>query len=152
MAIFTMIFARLVIFNYAKGPFAAYILLYITKSWSFGTGRMRNRSNGFRLKAGVVVDDRSGSRSRNRCRVAISLTYTHTHTHTLCLSVVYFVLAREFWVFSPSLPILFSVCRERCIWYFHAVLVWFLLSYLMQCARSWNTIFLNLLDLCNVCM
>lgn len=82
-----MIFARLVIFNYAKGPFAAYILLYITKSWSFGTGRMRNRSNGFRLKAGV--DGRSGSRSRNVSGSNLSHIHAYAHTHTLSLCRVF---------------------------------------------------------------
>lgn len=87
---------------------------------------MRNRSNGFRLKAGVVVDGRSGSRSRNRCRVAISLTYTHTRTYTHSLSLCrvfrfgtrvlsffpvasnsFFRLSRKVLVFSCSFGLVF---------------------------------------------
>lgn len=117
-----MIFARLVIFNYAKGPFAAYILLYITKSWSFGTGRMRNRSNGFRLKAGV--DGRSGSRSRNVSGSNLSHIHAYAHTHTLSLCRVFrfgtrvlsffpvasnsfFRLSRKVLVFSCSFGLVF---------------------------------------------
>lgn len=112
VAIFTMIFARLVIFNYAtlRGLFIS----GITKSQSFATSRIIEaiitRIIGFRLKADVVIDG-SGSRSRNRCRVAISLTYTRSLYFVLSFFLLAsnssFCLSRKALVFSCSFGLVF---------------------------------------------
>lgn len=83
---------------------------------------MRNRSNGFRLKAGV--DGRSGSRSRNVSGSNLSHIHAYAHTHTLSLCRVFrfgtrvlsffpvasnsfFCLSRKVLVFSCSFGLVF---------------------------------------------
>lgn len=83
---------------------------------------MRNRSNGFRLKAGV--DGRSGSRSRNVSGSNLSHIHAYAHTHTLSLCRVFrfgmrvlsffpvasnsfFRLSRKVLVFSCSFGLVF---------------------------------------------